>query len=105
MTSLGLRTFPGKGMEPVADRQLEELMPGGVKLDQVDPVAVAVVRVKLGGVAVGEKAPLVDLGRGETMSKLAQFTDCPVAAVSLERVDQGRFGSRQVVLFERRRLV
>ena len=105
VAGLGLGRFPGQRMESVTDRQVEELVPGRMELDLVDPVAVSVVSSKFGGVAIGEEAPLVHLRGCHPSPEFSDRVHGPAAAVPLEGVDQGRFRSRNVVAIERGRLV
>ena len=53
--------LPGGGAQPVADRPLQQPVPGRVEVHLVDPVAVAVVLAQLGVVLVGEPAVLAGL--------------------------------------------
>ena len=91
----GLRSVHGRRVQAVRDGEVHQAVPGGMELDLVDPVAVAVVRAQDGGfsfawrpssiaVAAGELAHALDRGRG------------PAAALALERLDQ------RAVLLERR---
>ena len=102
----GPRVAPGGAVQLVFHRGPEQLVPGGVELDLVDAVAVAVVGLQLRPVLVGEPSQLLRLGRA---GELADRGD-PLASPS--RRPRGRpprpatrVGLEDVVVGQRRRLV
>ena len=105
MPSLGLGRFPREGVKTVSDRQVEKPVPGRMEFNAVDPVAITVMSSELGRVAVGEKAPLVDLGGCDPPSKFPDPVDGPSGVVALQCVDQGWLRCGQVVLVERGGLI
>src|SRR5207244_12664345 len=91
--------------QAVADRDLQQLMPGRVKLDLVDPVAKPVVRAQARRIVVGLKAPVdrfLSAGQGP---QLVDEVMRPGGAFALERLTERRVGCEQVVVEERRRLI
>ena len=53
----GLRVAPRQGVEAEPDPRAEQLVPRGVKVDLVDPVAEAIVRAQPGRVLVRLEPP------------------------------------------------
>ena len=68
---------PGRGVQAVADADPHQLVPGGVELDLVDAVAVAVVGAQLGRVLVGLDAPADRLPRAADRAELAALGPRP----------------------------
>ena len=100
MPSLGLGRFPREGMKTVSDRQVEKPVPGRMEINLVDPIAITVMSSEFGGVAVGEKAPLVDLGGCDPPPEFPDRVDGPSGVAALQCVDQGRLRCGQVVMVE-----
>jgi hypothetical protein len=92
-------------MEAVTNRKVEKLVPGRMELDVVGPVAVTIMTTEFGGVAIGEEAPLIDVGRSDPSTEFHDQVDGPTGVVALECVDKGRLRGGQVVLVERGRLI
>jgi hypothetical protein len=91
-------------VEPVPDAEREELVPGGVELDLVDPLAEPVVRTKDRRMLVRETPELERLAAAEPAERRAPLL---LAGPSLApvRLDERRVLGEQVVALERRRLV
>ena len=96
---------PGRGVQAVADADPHQLVPGGVELDLVDAVAVAVVGAQLGLVLVGLGAPADRLPRAADRAQLARFALGPLGALAPQRLDQRPVGVEGVVVLQRRGLV
>ena len=96
---------PGRGVQAVADPDSHQLMPGGVELDLVDPVAVAVVGAQLGLSLVGLHSPLDRLARAADRPQLARAALGPLAALAPQRLLQRLVGVEGVVVLQRRGLV
>src|SRR2546430_10128698 len=54
----GTRFAPGQSMQPMAHRDLHQLVPGGMKLDLVDALAEPIVSAKPRRVGVGLEGPI-----------------------------------------------
>jgi hypothetical protein len=76
-----------------------------MELDVVDPVAITVMTFEFGGVPIGKKTPLIDLGGSDPSTEFRHQVDSPTGVVALKCVDKGRFRCGQVVLIERGRLI
>ena len=100
-----LRVPPGQRMDLALDRLAQAPVPGGVELDRVDAVAVAVVRPQHRLVALGALGVLERLGRTGQLAGVAQAVDPPAAALALERLAEREVGLEDVVRRERRRLI
>ncbi len=83
----------------------EQSMPGRVKLDFVEPMAVAVKRTKLRGKPVGIEAKLHGLGLAEPGAQFGQFTFRPACTFPAHRLAQYGVAREQIVRLKRRRLV
>ena len=87
------------------DRHAQQLVPGGVELDLVDAVAVAVVGAELRRVLVGEGAEALGaLAAGQRADRGDPLLG-PVGALAAHRLDQRPVGLEEVVVDQRRRLV
>ena len=95
---------PRRGVQAVADRDAHQLVVGGVVLDLVDAMAVAVVGVQDRPVAVGQLAPALRLRRAGQRAEFGDLVEAPLAALADQRLDEHRRGGRVVVL-QRRDLV
>ena len=58
-------------------------MPGRMELDLVDPVAVTVMALEFGGVAIGEESPPIDLRRSDPSTEICDQIDRPTSVVTL----------------------
>ena len=97
---------PGTGVEAVADGDRHQLVVGGVEVDLVDPVA----RSGRGSAGVGGwrfacSPKWADVGAADDPPERAQLGAGVVAALALDRLDQGPVGGEDVVVLQRRRLV
>src|SRR5712692_6606965 len=79
---------PRQGVQAVADRDLHESVPRGVKLDLVDPVAEPVVGAKLRRVRIGLEAPVDRLLRAGEAPQVVHYVVRPASAFPLERFAQ-----------------
>ena len=95
---------PRRGVQAVLDRGAHQLVVGGVVLDLVDTVAVAIVGVQYGPVAVGQLAPPLRLRRAGYRADRGHLVEAPLPAFADQRLDEYRRGCR-VVLLQRRDLV
>ena len=101
----GLRVPPGQAVDLALDRLSQGPVPGGVELDLVDAVSVAVVGAQQRLVALGPLGVLQGLGAAGELARVAQAVQAPAAALPLERLAQRKVGLEDVVGVERRRLV
>ena len=83
----------------------EQLVPGRVKIDFVEPVTVAVERMKLRGKLVGIETELDGLGFAEPDAQFGQIAFGPACAIAAHRLAQYRIAREQIVRLKRRRLV
>ena len=83
----------------------EQSVPGRVKLDFVEPMAVAVKRTKLRGKPVGIKAKLHGLGFAEPGAQFGQIAFGPASTFPAHRSTQYGVAREQIVRLKRRRLV
>ena len=101
----GLRLAPGEGVELVRDAEPHQLVPGGVELGLVDPVAVAVVGAELRRVLVGEPPELDHVGAAGDLADRRDLLDGPVGALPADCLTHHRVGGEDVVVGQRRGLV
>jgi hypothetical protein len=80
-------------------------VPGGVELDLIDPVAVAVVGVQDRDVALGAATVLERLDTPGHPAGFAGAVEAPAPALALQAVLQRAVDVEQVDRLERRRLV
>ena len=86
----GAVVCPRRGMQPVADRDLHQLVVGRVVLDFVDAVAVAVVGAQDRLVAVGELTPALRLRAAGERPEFGYLVEAPLAALADQRLGQYR---------------
>ena len=72
---------------------------------EIDAIAVAVVGVELGRIAVGENAEFERLGRAEPGAERGEFVARPAAALARDAVLQRRVAAEEIVVGEFGRLV
>ena len=89
---------PRRGVQAVADRHRHQLVVGGVVLDLVDTIAVAVVGVQDRLVAVGQLAPALRLSAAGKRAKVGDLVEAPLPAFADQRLGQHRRRRRVVVL-------
>ena len=77
----------------------------GVVFDLVDAVAVAVVRLEHGDVALGTLGVIERLRGGDHGAEIANAVEAPLATLADQRFAQRGVGLERVVVDERRRLV
>jgi hypothetical protein len=92
-------------VDPAFDRTAQQPVPGGIELDLVDPVAVAVVRAEDRRVALRPTGVLAGLRASSYRSCFADALDAPSPTLALERFPQRQIHLEQVDRLERRRLV
>ena len=100
----GRSSAHGAACRPCLDRDPHQLVVGGVVLDLVDAVSVAVVGAQDGPVAAGQLAPalrLLGAGNGADRGHVVQ---APLPAFADQRLDEYR-GRCRVVLRQGRDLV
>ena len=95
---------PRERVEAMREREAHELVPRRMKLDRVDPLAVAVVGAELRRVLVREPPPLERLA-GEDPAEGRALLRGPARPLPLERLDERTVAPEEVVPRERRRLV
>ena len=81
---------PRRGVQAVADGHLHQLVVGGVVLDLVDAMAVAVMGVQDRLVAVGELAPALRLRTAGQRAELGDLVEAPLPAFALQRLGEDR---------------
>jgi hypothetical protein len=91
-------------VQAVLDAEAQELVPRGMKLDLVDPLAETVVRPQLRRMLVCEPAPLERLA-AEQGAERTQLRVRPGSALACDGFDQRPVLAVEVVPRERRRLV
>ena len=92
-------------MKTSLECDFEQLMPGRVKLDFVEPVAVTVECTKLRGKLVGIETELHGLGFAEPGTQFGQIAFGPACAFAAHRLAQYRIAREQIIRLKRRRLV
>nr|BFE71186.1 hypothetical protein GCM10020092_044870 [Actinoplanes digitatis] len=95
---------PRRRGQALADCHLHEPVPGGVELDLVDAVAVAVVGDQARLVPVGLLGPALRLGAAAELAEPVQVVGRPAGALAGDPFEQGGVGG-DVVADQRRRLV
>src|SRR5947199_6478 len=95
---------PGPRARLVADGEAQELVPGGVELDLVDAVAVAVVGTEDGRIGVRLHAPAERLAAGELAERPHPLLR-PGGPLAAEALGQGAVRGKEVVALEGWRLV
>ena len=81
---------PRRGVQAVTDRHRHELVVGGVVLDLVDAVAVAVVGVQDRLIAVGQLAPALRLRAAGECAELGDLVEAPLTALADQRLGEHR---------------
>ena len=100
-----LRVAPGRGVQAVRDPDPHQLVPGGVELDLVDPVAEAVVGAELRRVLVRLDAP-ADRPRRPQRAPSSRASSSAQSAPSRRSAStSSRVVREDVVALQRRRLV
>ena len=92
-------------MKTGIESNLEQLMPGRVKVDFVEPMAVAIKRTKLRRKLVGVEAKLDGFGLAKLGAQFGQLPFGPACAFAAHRVSQYDVAREHIVRLERRRLV
>jgi hypothetical protein len=87
------------------DRDLHQLVPRGVEVDLVEPVAEPVVRLQDRRVLVGLEAPREQLGAADARSEGSRVGLGEPAALAMKRLAEGRVAIEGVVADERRDLI
>ena len=77
-------------MQAVADGHLHQLVVGGVVLDFVDPMAVAIVGAQHRLVAVGELTPANGLRTARERTEFGHLVESPLAALTDQRLGEDR---------------
>ena len=100
-----LGVAPRQAVALALDRLAQQPVPGGVELDAVDPVAIAVVGaqdrlVGLRALGVGAR-----LGAAGELAGVAQAVDAPAAALALDCLLQRQVRLEDVLRRQGRRLV
>ncbi len=84
-------------MQPVADRDCQQLVPGRVEVDLVDPVATRIVAAQHRLIDVGQPGLLLRPGGPGQPTELVQLVGDPAAALAVHRRQQGRIVSDVVI--------
>jgi hypothetical protein len=63
LAGFGLAVLPDRGMQPVGDRPAHQRVIGGMVLDLVEPVAVAVVGAQMRRFRIGQPRQVLRFGR------------------------------------------
>jgi hypothetical protein len=101
----GPRLAPGLTVEPLADRERQEGVPGRVELDFVPAAAEAVEGVEDGRVPVRLHSPVAHLLTAEALPEGGELRLRPAGPLPAERLDERPVGGEQVGVDERRGLV
>lgn len=99
------RIGKGKGMNAALDCQAHQVVPGGMELDFVTAMAVAVVSVEHWRMFVGEPAPFDGFGAAADAAEVFEILAGPAGAFARHRLPQGSIESERVVVYQRRRLI
>ena len=100
-----LRAFavqPRRGVRAVADRQGQQRVPGGMEFNLVDAMALTVVVLQRGRVAVGEARQIERFATPQQRAQQLQRSRAGRATLRLHGFAQGRIGQVQVEVFQRR---
>src|SRR5258708_2753926 len=92
-------------MDVALDRAAQQVVPGRVELDLVDPVSEPVVGPQDREVALGAAGVLARLDAAGEGPRLTRALDAPLAALALERLAQRHVDLEQVDRLQRGRLV
>ena len=101
----GLGVAPRQPVALALDRLAQQPVPGGVEVDLVDAVAVAVVGAQDRLVALAALRVVARLGGTGHFAAVAQAVDAPAAALALEGLAERGVGGEAVVGNQRRGLV
>src|SRR3954464_14282153 len=93
---------PGQRVHALLGGQRHELVVGGVELDLVDAVAVAVEDLQPRRALLGQAAPLPGRAGAPGAAGLGAALAPGAAALALERLDERDVGREQVVVLQRR---
>ena len=96
---------PGQRVQPEADANPHQFVPGAVEFDLIDAIAVAIVCTQDRLALVGLKAQADRLSRAADLSQLAGALLGPPAPLAAQRLDQGTVRIKGVVVLQRGRLV
>ena len=96
---------PRQRVDLALDTQAQHPVHRRVVLDLIDAVAVAVVRLQHGDVALRAPGMIERLCRGDGRAEIADTLETPLAALADQRLAQRRVGFERVVADERRWLV
>src|SRR5581483_2041421 len=104
---MGTRAFlaPREACDLSLDRALQQYVPGGIELDLVDAVAVAIVRLAGRQISLGPAAVLERLDTARLAAGLARELGAPATPFALERLLEGAIDLEQVDGLERRGLI
>ena len=81
---------PGAGVETEADGVFHQVVIGGVVLNLVDPVPVAVERTEHRWMGLGQAPPLLDLGAAGQAANPMELVLGPTGSLPVERLEQRR---------------
>ena len=99
------RVGPWRGVQPVLDRGLHQLVIGGVEAHQIGAAAVAIMGVEFRQMPVRQRAELEILGRADPGAEIGNIVGGPFGALTRHRLDQRPVGGEQIVVGEFDRLV
>ena len=100
-----LRLGPGQRVDLLGDRAPEQLVPGGMELDLVDPMAEAVMGAEDRRIAVRLLAEADGRGPAEPLAEPPEPRLAPGPALALQRFEERGVLLEEVGVLERRRLV
>src|SRR5437016_2977371 len=101
----GLVRAPGQAVDLPLDRSAQQPVPGGIELDLVDPVAVAVVGAQDRQVALGPARVLASLRAAGRAAGLPSPVHPPLSALAGQRLLQGQIHLEVVDRLQWRSLV
>ncbi|MOA18785.1 hypothetical protein D3C78_1391260 [compost metagenome] len=100
----GARLAPGQRVQAVTDPRLHQPVPGRMELHLIDAVAVAVVAVQLGRLAIGGETGGQQRAAGQ-LAVLRQARLAPAGTEALQPLLQRPVAAVQIAAVQRRRLV
>jgi hypothetical protein len=99
------RLAPRRSVQALFDGELHELVVAWMVAHEIDAIAVAIVGVELGRIAVGEDSEFERVGRAESGAERGEFVTRPAGAFARHAVLQRRVAAEKVVISEFARLV
>ena len=99
------RLAPRRGVQAMFDRDPHQLVIGGMKPHEIDPPAIAVVRVEVRRIAVGERAQLEIIRGAELRAERFEVGARPIGALARNPLAKRSVAGEEVVVGEREGLI